>query len=468
MAHRLHLEQLENRTVPAVFGYSVASDFDGNLYRIDMETGDTTLIGPVGFESVEGLAFQPGTGILFGVDDNSDQLLTIDLATGAGTLVGDLGVDVADVGLSFDDEGNLFLASEQDQAFYSVDPVTGAATFIGNMGEPVTGLTFKDGILYGLGGFFFQDEQEDGGNNLVQIDRATGVATEIGPLGQIFLDDGGLDFDESGLLWGLKDSGEGDLIFLIDPVTGAGTAMNHTQFGFEGLAITAPAVNGDNPEMPELPELPPQIDPCDVSVEGLGIVEALYIKILCRRADADGLDGYEARLANGETIESIAWEIWNSQEHRELQVTQYFEEHLGRTPDPAELPHLAGHLSELGEQGFLAALFGSPEYQALHPTDSEWMASVYAAALGRAPDDAAQSYLGRLAAGETRADIALEILSSDEALLFFIKGQYEHSLERPAGEAEIGSYIPGFNELRDYRSYALQILSSAEFYDLAV
>jgi hypothetical protein len=464
MAHRLHLEQLENRTVPAVFGYSVRSDFDGTFHRIDLETGDTTLVGQVGFESVTGLGFQPGTNVLFGVDDATDELLTIDLATGAGTLVGKLGVDVTDVGLSFDSAGDLFLADRGTQNLYEVDPVTGAATLIGPTGRPVTGMTFKDGVLYGLGAF--EIEGEGGGNDLLDIDRATGAATVIGPLGQIFVDNGGIDFDETGNLWGLKNFGEGDHTFQIDTATGAAAPIANVIFGFESLAILAPAADGETPQPPVPPEV--EIDPCDVSVEGLGIVEALYIKILCRRADAGGLDGYEARLANGETIESIAWEIWNSQEHRELQVTQYFEEHLGRTPDPAELPFLAGQLSDLGEQGFLAGLFGSPEYQSLHPTDADWLASVYAAALGRAPDDAAQSYLGRLAAGETRADIALEILSSDEALLFFIKGQYEHSLERPAGEAEIGSYIPGFNELRDYRSYALQILSSAEFYDLAV
>ena len=86
----------------APIGYAVRSDGDDQLYRIDLATGAATAIGPVGFPSVEGLSFQPSTGVLFGVDDETLQLLTIDVTTGAGSLVGDLGTTDVDLGLTFD------------------------------------------------------------------------------------------------------------------------------------------------------------------------------------------------------------------------------------------------------------------------------------------------------------------------------------------------------------------------------
>ena len=128
----------------ATIGYSVRSDGDDQLYRIDLTTGLATSIGLVGFPSVEALSFHPDTGVLYGVDDDLDQLLTIDLATGAGTAVGSLGVDVADVGLTFDSSGNLFLSAEFLFTFggprlLSVNPATGAATEIGSPFQRVTG-----------------------------------------------------------------------------------------------------------------------------------------------------------------------------------------------------------------------------------------------------------------------------------------------------------------------------------------
>src|SRR5215207_3467663 len=146
MATRPQFEQLESRSVPAVLGYSVNSDGEGenadSLYQIDLETGATTLIGPVGFDDVEAVSFQPGTNTLFGVDDATDQLITIDIATGTGTAVGPLGFQITDMGLTFDGDGNLFMSTDapEPQQFYQVDPLTGAATGIGPQGQPVTGL----------------------------------------------------------------------------------------------------------------------------------------------------------------------------------------------------------------------------------------------------------------------------------------------------------------------------------------
>ncbi len=224
----------------APIGYAIQSDGDDQLYSIDLATGVATAIGAVGFTDVEGLTFQPGTGVLFGVDDISDQLITIDLATGAGTAVGSLGVTFTDMGLAFDAAGNLWMATDIPETFYSIDPLTGAATAVGAQGQRVTGLAADGLTLYGLGG--------DRANNLVEIDPTTGAATSIGALGAgLNITDGGIAFDGSGVLWGLEDNGN---IFSIDVATGAATVQASTLSDFEGLAIqatpqvTEPAVLG--------------------------------------------------------------------------------------------------------------------------------------------------------------------------------------------------------------------------------
>ena len=218
------------------FGYSVSSEGDDNLYRLTLNTGAESVVGPVGFADVEALAFHPLTGVLFGVDDATDTLITIDTATGAGTAVGvgvgNLGVAVNDVGLTFDSLGNLWMSTDTGQTFYTVDPTTGAATPIGPLGQEVTGLAAFRTAIYGLGG--------DGTDNLVTIDTGTGAATAVGPLvNPLSFTDGGIAFDASGTLWKVTDPpGE---ICTIDPATGVGTFVALVTSGrYESLAIEPP------------------------------------------------------------------------------------------------------------------------------------------------------------------------------------------------------------------------------------
>lgn len=222
--------------------YSVQSDGNQKLYRIDLATGVATAVGATGFEGIEGLAFAPGCKTLYGVDDVKDRLVTCDTKTGACQSIGSLGVDVTDTGLSFADDGRLYMSTDAPKnplRFFVIDLENGSATWIGNQGTEVTGLAGNPLALYGLGG--------DGKNNLVIVDPVSGQATPIGPLGSVTLQDGGLDFDRDGTLYGLNDVGPSrnapSQLFKIDLETGKATVVaslkesNKAVFGFEGLAI---------------------------------------------------------------------------------------------------------------------------------------------------------------------------------------------------------------------------------------
>jgi hypothetical protein len=196
----------------ALTAYSVQSDGDGKLYRIDLETGVAT---PV----------------------------RCDTQTGACQSIGSLGVDITDTGLAFGNDGNLYLSTDAPKnpiRFYRVDPKTGMAKSVGVQGREVTGLAGDQTSLYGLGG--------DGTNVLVTVNPGTGAATVVGPLKHVTLQDGGLDFDHDGVLYGIDDissgSGKPSQIFTIDKSTGEATVVGTTRdpsgkpiHGFEGLAI---------------------------------------------------------------------------------------------------------------------------------------------------------------------------------------------------------------------------------------
>jgi hypothetical protein len=220
------------------FGYSVRSDLDDNMYRIDLATGAATLLGPTGFADVEGLAIGP-TGTLYGIDDATDQLLTCSTTTGACTVVGPLGVTITDMGLSFGPDGVLYMAVDAPtpEQLFRINVATGAATAIGPQGQDVTGLAGRAGIascpsgVFGIGG--------DNTNNLVCMNLTTGAATTIGPTGRNF-SDGGIDFDPAtGVLWGVLDTAPPSEIITINPTTGAATLVGTVSVGggFESLAI---------------------------------------------------------------------------------------------------------------------------------------------------------------------------------------------------------------------------------------
>jgi len=231
--------------MPAVgsMGYSVQSDGNQKLYRIDLTTGVATPLGATGFDGIEGLTFDPGCKTLYGVDDVKDRLVTCDTKTGSCKTVGSLGVDITDTGLAFANNGELYMSTDAPKnplRFFKLDPKTGMATWIGNQGTEVTGLAANTLAVFGLGG--------DGKNDLLLLDLSNGNATPIGSLGSITLQDGGLDFNSDGILYGLNDLGPGSSkasqLFKIDLTNGKATVITTLKDpsgkplnGFEGLAI---------------------------------------------------------------------------------------------------------------------------------------------------------------------------------------------------------------------------------------
>jgi hypothetical protein len=254
------------------------------LVTLDPATGQVTqVVGPLGYE-VEGLAFNPVTGVLYGTGlgpgaasgPEPGYLMQINTTSGAGTLIGSHGYGigngstVAETGpymfsdLAFRSDGTLFgmdiyrnrpieinlatgealanglgpamgaeagLAADALDTFFagptaSDSPLTDLITM-----DPVSGSSSNAVDLTGYGAYFGRSE-------------GVGVGSGPGP-GPIFVSGfEALDFDDNGALLGVAFFGGdnppvGSYLSTINPTTGQMTVLGQTHYGNETVYVDA-------------------------------------------------------------------------------------------------------------------------------------------------------------------------------------------------------------------------------------
>ena len=219
-----------------------------SLYTVDPTTAQATLIGPVMLNgttqlTITALAFQPGTGVLFGVSGSeyspSRQLLTIDTATGNATSVGTIGAantqNASDITFAFD--GTLYGWTTRGGPLVSLDVTNAIRTLIGSAtnGTQGNGLTFTpDGTLYLAG--------PTGPGDLYTVNRSTGAIASVATLSNIPLNFGSsinaMASDSKGMLFA-TGRGSGHQLVTINPTTGVMTTIGTLSFEADALAFAA-------------------------------------------------------------------------------------------------------------------------------------------------------------------------------------------------------------------------------------
>ena len=244
--------------VDDISAYVVSSDATtaataDRLYKINLRTGEPTMIGPLGpvggvFEDVEGLALD-ASGKLFGIDDDTKTLLTISATSGFATAVSNTqgntrlttGLNPQDLSIEFSCTGQLYAAAQNSKTLYRVNTSNGLFEAVAPSGTLVGGITdlaVANGQMYGLGV-----------DKLYRVDVQTGVSTLVGSYGPgiNFIEGGGLSSDSSGQLWASGERRDSRLnllpsqIYLISAETGAATLSTSTPIeGVESLLIGPP------------------------------------------------------------------------------------------------------------------------------------------------------------------------------------------------------------------------------------
>ncbi len=193
-------EPLVKEEKVAGLDFSPCAGIDGNVYgankaelrEYDIVTGELnvalSLTGDL--KSATAFAFHPD-GRLFATNNGLDALYEVDLSTGGSTLIGPVGFDMKTSGMDFAPDGTLYLIEggkgepKGTHSLYTVDIETGAATLVGPVGYEFgsTDIAITDGGTFyvSAGGV----EAPDGttyGKTLLTVDPGTGTGTIIGKL----------------------------------------------------------------------------------------------------------------------------------------------------------------------------------------------------------------------------------------------------------------------------------------------
>jgi outer membrane protein assembly factor BamB len=163
-------------------------DLNSNLFRINPDTGQVTVIGNtgVGAGTLTAIAFRPSDSA--GFVDAQGQFYSLNAATGAVTLIGPS--PNVNRGLIFSPTGTLFGFNSDTGNLYTVDPATGATTLVGGSGPPITVLA--EDATFGASGALYMQDFGDPVNGITghifQVNTASGARTVVGtPVGPAVL-----------------------------------------------------------------------------------------------------------------------------------------------------------------------------------------------------------------------------------------------------------------------------------------
>ena len=107
-------------------------------------------------------------------------------------------------------------------------------------------------------------------------------------------------------------------------------------------------------------------------------INAVYQSILGHAPDPTGLAFWQQQMASGASRTTVAETIWDSAEHRGLQVEQFYEQFLGRQSDPQGKAYWIAAFNSWGtEQIEVAGFVTSQEYLNLHSGNTNFIDALY-------------------------------------------------------------------------------------------
>ena len=198
-------------------------------------------------------------------------------------------------------------------------------------------------------------------------------------------------------------------------------------------------------------------------------INALYLYLLDRQPDADGLAFWAGALATGVTRQQISTDILNSDEGRIEQIEQLYQTELGRSGDDAGVQANLQYLKGGGTlEGLQTIFFSSPEFVARSGGTVElYVDELYRFILGRSStgDEGANSFVKLIQDGGDRASVVTDLLMSPEGNRELASQLYATILGRGASADELSFWTTALQQSGHPEEMAIaSFLGSDEFF----
>jgi hypothetical protein len=199
-------------------------------------------------------------------------------------------------------------------------------------------------------------------------------------------------------------------------------------------------------------------------------IDGIYLRLLGRYADDDGLWFWYDRFAAGDPRASLTAAIIHSPESAALRVDELYDTVLRRAPDGGGRAYWAGQIVSGGDLGELRPLlYASPEYFSRFGQGSNagFIDALYRDILHRAPDSGGRAFwIGRLDAGVDRGQLVVSLLGLDEPRQALVDDMHVAVLGRHASAGERSFWVQTLVNEGEFVVLG-ELLASQEFYDLA-
>ncbi len=227
---------------------------NGEILKLDIGTGEGSLIGPSLFSEIKSISIKPQSNVVYGVVTNLIESKIVRVNAAGGDAYTVFNLPVAEMyGIAFDISG-AFYGITKTGDLYKIDLTDGTASFIVSANAPVSNITFNPitNELWASAYITF------GGNKdrVFKINKSTGDTTIIGNTGFSTVNYA-LVFDEFGNLYAVTGPTNQIYNFIqIDTLTGVGTVIGSVGYknitGLTYLWDGVTSVKGNN--ISSLPE----------------------------------------------------------------------------------------------------------------------------------------------------------------------------------------------------------------------
>lgn len=201
-----------------------------------------------------------------------------------------------------------------------------------------------------------------------------------------------------------------------------------------------------------------------------GFVTTLYHDVLNRDAESTGRAFWLAALAGGASRQQVSLDFIDSPEHRTDVIQGFYTSLLGRAASAQDIAYYLTKFNDgWTESQIKASFYGSDEYFQTRGegTNAGFVDALYQDELRRSPDSQAQTAIvAMLVAGQSRSDVAGNVINSSESEADRVRQYYFDYLLRPADTAGLASWTNVLATTGRDGAVESGLLGSAEFYAL--